>query len=242
MMDDLQGKMVECSTKERSHVTPMKPLRLIVLATLLLGCVIPMAADQITFSFVSAPGNVQDVNASISGLTAGPAINTSVTDSTTGVIVPLSGNVTMSTGTAITYDVFPTVAVALFNGGTTNSVLVEDPITHAILLSGVTNQNSTMVATHPGGTGAFLAGFKVTFVDPAILSAFGLMNVDPRGSLGLTFGQDQLVATKDIVAVAGGGTITITATSAIPEPFSMALLGGGILVAGFTLRRGSRLC
>src|SRR6516164_9617629 len=52
MIDDLQGKVLQCSTMERSHVTPMKPIRVVLFATLLLAIAIPMAADQITFSFI----------------------------------------------------------------------------------------------------------------------------------------------------------------------------------------------
>jgi hypothetical protein len=237
MMDNLQGKVIQLLPTKRSHDSLMKTR--LLFATLLLGYATFASADQITFSFVSNGGNVRNVQATMGGFTAGKTLNTSVTDATTGVIVPLAGDVTMSTGPASSYDVFPTTVVAMFNHGATDSVLIENPVTMMPILAGITGNDSVMVATHPGGTGAFLAAFQVTFVDPAILSMFNLKQVDPRGSAGLTFGQDQLAGT-DLTAVAGGGTITITA-SAIPEPKTLLLLGGGILVA-FMLRRGSKLC
>ena len=117
-------------------------------------------------------------------------------------------------------------------------MLVADPATHAIILSGATNDNATLVATHPGGTGAFLEGFTVTFIEPALLAEFGLTGVDPRGSLGLTFGQDSLSG-KDLTAVEGGGTITLTAT-AVPEARFYAGLGLGALGLLAGIRRRYR--
>lgn len=212
-----------------------KTRNVVALFLLALGAGLTAFADQITFSFVSQAGNLTTVVASSAGLTAGPALNVLVTDSTTGVSDPLSGLVNMSTGPASSFTVLPTVVVSAFTAGGSNSVSIVNPITLAPILSGTTNDNSTMVATYPGGTGAFLAGFHVTFVDPSILAAFGLKTVDPRGSLSLTFGQDVLTGGKTINGVAGGGSITVTATPT-PEPASLGLLGGGMLVLALASR------
>lgn len=204
-----------------------------LLLTLLFAAT-PLVADQITFSFVSLVGNTATVKADPSGFQAGPAVNTTVTDSTTSMIVPLAGVVNASTGAASSFSVLPNVVLAVFNAGSGGSVSIVNPITTAPILTGSTNDNSTLVATHPGGTGAFLGGFDVTFVDPALLAEFGLHDPDPRGSLGITFGQDTLLG-KTLSAVGGGGTITITATP-ISEPASSGLLllglAGGAFFAG----------
>lgn len=211
-----------------------KVRNVVALLLLVLGAGLLASADQITFSFVSQAGNLTTVIASSAGLTAGPALNVLVTDSTTGVSSPLSGLVNMSTGPSSSFTVLPTVVVSSFTAGGSDSVSIVNAITLAPILTGTTNDNSTMVATYPGGTGAFLAGFHVTFVDPSVLAAFGLKTVDPRGSLSLTFGQDVLTG-KSIAGVAGGGSITVTATPT-PEPASLGLLGGGILVLALASR------
>jgi len=244
MIDDLQGKVLQCSTMERSHVTPMKPIRVVLFATLLLAIAIPMAADQITFSFIGN-NSATNLNAGLANFTAGPSLNVLVTDATSGASIALPGVFTTSTGVANSYSVLtsPNLVIASYAAGRPESVLITDPTGTIDYVAGINLDRASFISAYPNGTGAFLNDFEVTAVDPAVLAMFGLgPKFDPRGSVSITSGTGNLVSTDNLTATVGGGTVTIQSASAVPEPFSMALLGGGIIVAGFTLRRGSKLC
>ena len=95
----------------------MRFLKLSTFVALLLALCATAAADQITFSFVSIGGNTRDVEANAGGFRAGPGRNLLVTDSTTGISVPLSGLVTANTGEASSYNVTPGLVTGTFEAG-----------------------------------------------------------------------------------------------------------------------------
>jgi hypothetical protein len=193
----------------------------------LLLLAVPAVADQITFSFISLAGNVRDVQANPSGFTAGPARVIAVTDATTGITVPFSGNLTVATGTASSFNVTPPLVLATFTAGEDDTVQILDPTTLAPILNGFTLNNSSLAATFPGGTGALSSPIEVTSIEPEIFAMFNLRDFDPRASLSLTFGQNALSG-EDLTAVTGGGSITVTAFSALPEPSTLIMLGRGV--------------
>jgi hypothetical protein len=191
---------------------------------------VPALADQITFSIVAPPGNVADLAASKSGLRAGPGQNITVSDTTLGMHVPLAGVFTASTGAASAFAVASAFVLATYKAGGTDSVLITDPATGAVLVSGTMEGDSGMLAQYPGGAGSFLGSFTVTSVNPAVLGMFGLSGFNPNGSVSFTFGQDQLSG-RTLDAVVGGGSVTIVA-SPVRESSTLALvLIGVVLVA-----------
>jgi len=209
----------------------MKFFKLFASLALFGGLCATAAADQITFSFVSIGGNTRDVEANAGGFRAGPGRNLLVTDSTTGISVPLSGLVTANTGEASSYNVTPGLVTGTFEAGGDGSVRITDLLDTRTILVGIMAPNSHLLATANGGTGSFLGIFTLVFIDPVVLADFGLANPDLRGSFSSTFGQDATATTRDqtLTAVGGGGTITITATP-IPEAPSLALAGTSLLM------------
>jgi len=189
---------------------------------------VPAVADQITFSFVASPGNVADLTAARSGLSAGPAQNITVSDTTLGMHVPLAGVFTASTGAASAFAVASSFVLATYKAGGANSVLILDPVTSATLVSGTMEGDSGVLAQYPGGAGSFLGTFTVTSVSPAVLGMFGLSGFNPNGSVAFTFGQDQLSG-RTLDAVVGGGTVTIVA-SKVHESRSIALVLTGVVL------------
>ena len=219
----------------------MRFVRLFAIATLLLTILtLPAWSDQVTFSFVSIGGNTRDVEANAGGFRAGPGLNLLVTDSTTGISVPLSGLVTANTGEASSYNVTPGLVTGTFEAGGDGSVRITDLLDTRTILVGIMAPNSHLLATANGGTGSFLAVFTLVFIDPTILSEFGLSHPDLRGSFSSTFGQDLTATTRDqtLTAVGGGGTITITAAP-IPEVSTLALAGTSLLMGLAYFRRRS---
>jgi len=209
----------------------MRFLKLSTFVALLLALCATAAADQITFSFVSIGGNTRDVEANAGGFRAGPGRNLLVTDSTTGISVPLSGLVTANTGEASSYNVTPGLVTGTFEAGGDGSVRITNLMDTRTILVGIMAPNSHLLATANGGTGSFAGLFTLVFLDPIILSEFGLSHPDLRGSFSLTFGQDLTAVTRDqtLTAVGGGGTVTITATP-IPEVSTLALAGTSLLM------------
>src|SRR6516225_7110988 len=82
-------------------------------------------ADQVNFNFtVGLPGSVV---ASPAGLTAGPSMLTSISDSNTMVNIPFTGSlVNSNAGPATNFTVVGDIAIIVFSPGAANSVLVED--------------------------------------------------------------------------------------------------------------------
>jgi hypothetical protein len=194
-------------------------------------------ADQINFNFtVGGPGSVKATMAG--GLTSGPSGLTSISDTTTGVIHPSGGEyVNGNTGPAISLMQFGNQVIATFSAGGANSVLVEDA-SHTVLVRGNMENDASLLSTVPVGTGSFLGVFHVTFVNPAVLAAFGVgPSFSPDGSVSFTLGNASFDGTTFTAAI-GGGAVTIeSAKTMVPEPAGLGLLGMGLLTVAGGLRR-----
>jgi len=205
-------------------------------------------ADQINFNFtVGAANSVTATNAT--GLTSGPSFLTSISDTTTGVVIPCTGSmaspvcnggsyVNGNTGPG-TITAIPPVVTAFFTAGGANSVLVEDAMSMT-LVAGSMNDSAALLSTFPAGAGSFLGTFGVSSVSPAVLGLFGLggSTVKPTGSVALTFANANFDGTTFTAAI-GGGSVTIQ--TVVPEPASLGLIGIGFLtVAGGLWKRTHR--
>jgi hypothetical protein len=210
---------------------------LLAVFLVLLFAATPALADEITFSFIGN-SNLTNVEANSSGLTVGPALNIAISNATTGVSIPLAGLFNSSTGAATFFAVTPNLVVATYAPGGTDSVSIVDPITHAVLISGVMNDSSALLAHIPGGSGSFRGTFDVTDVSSTILSEFGLASFDPNGSVGFTFGQDSAVG-GTLSSVIGGGSVTFVATPLAPTPeaSTMLLMGSGLIFISWFARK-----
>lgn len=216
--------------------------KLLLLASLVLATALPMLADQITFSFVASMGNAVDLMASAgSGMQSGPADNIAVSDTTLGLHLPLAGIFTSSAGPGTTFGIGPSFVVANFGAGASDSVLITDPVTGAVLVAGTMQANGAMLAQYPSGAGSFLGTFTVTEVAPSVLADFGLAGFNPNGSLSFTFGQDQVNSLGVLDAVVGGGTVTIVATPTNESSSGILLSLGlcGVLASGW-LKKSKR--
>ena len=208
-----------------------------VLRSLILALVLAAgaAADEITFSYILGG----PVSASSSGFAAGPASNILVSDTSTGTSFTLSGIFTASTGAASSFVVTPTFITANFAGAGANTVLINTILGNP-LVAGSSNDGASLISNVPDGTGAFLEGFTVSFVDPAVLALFGLGPAfDPLGTVSMTTAHGNFNGFGGFNAVVGGGTVTIQTpnVSVVPEPASLFLLGTAFFVTGYVLRK-----
>jgi hypothetical protein len=198
------------------------------------------AADELTFSFLGLPVTgippIFTVVANQNALTAGIGLNVLATDSTTGTSIPFAGLVSVHTGPASSLSFFPGLVVGTFDHGIQDSVALVD-LSFRPLILGTVSDNGALVATFPGGTGAFLSGFDLTYVSPVIMQTFGLGHFDSRGAVSFTFGQTTETLNQ-LTGNGGGGTITIEGTP-IPDPSTAVLFPSGILLisGAWKLRR-----
>jgi hypothetical protein len=193
-------------------------------------------ADQITFSFISSPGNPRDFTASQSGgVSAGPGLNVLVSDATSGVHVPFDGIVTASTGPATSFTMTPLFILGTFAAGSADSVSIVDPMTGAPIVTGTMNANAGLLALL-SGAGSFLGTFDVSFVDPTLLGMFDLSPVfGSSGSISMTFAQTNVSASGTVSGVIGGGALTVTA-SPVRESASALYFATGLLLIILGLR------
>jgi hypothetical protein len=207
--------------------------KLALVGFLLLAFASCAVADEITFSYIIGdPGSLTATAAG--GLMSGPAMNVLVSDAQTGMKFVLDGTFNDSTGPG-TITNFGTFIVGSFTAGGTGSVSIVDPSSNP-LVTGNMKDNGAFLATFPLGTGAFLGGFDVTFVDPAVLAMFGLGPAfEPIGSVSETFASVNFDGTT-ITGMIGGGTVTIQ-TPTVPEPAGLGLLGMGLLMTAGVLKR-----
>lgn len=197
-----------------------------LLAVLCLVSINLARADEITFTCI-AEGNGHNVVASASGFTAGPCLNVLVSDAAKGLRFPLIAQFNTSAGAATSFTITSTDVNGTFGAGSTNSVSI---IGSSTFLQGDMLAGGDLGATYPGGTGSFQSIFHVTTVDPAVLADFGLPpTFDPRGSVSITFGQNEVVGSQ-LEGVIGGGSATIVvSTTPVPEPARVGLVGMGML-------------
>jgi hypothetical protein len=180
--------------------------------------------------------------ATASGLASAAAQNTIVTDGTTGVSLPLTGVTTASTGPASSFIVVvsPNIVSANFDASSSaTSVLVEDGTGHT-LVSGTMDARSSLLSGYPNGAGSFNGKFTVGFVAPSVLAMFGQVGFSPEGSVSATFAGANLSA-GTLTATLGGGTVTIESAAPVSEPGTAGLAGVGLLLAGVTVRKRTRL-
>ena len=196
------------------------------------------AADIITFDFGFSSNQV---DISTAALKVTQAISISVSDASTGVLIdPFPGKVSVTTGAASSYSNTGGIINAVYMPGGYVEVLSAWCTGGAMpgtCLLGSNNGNGTY-ATTSGKSASFQGLFTVTYVSPYIFNLFGLQNVtfDPNsGSDSVTTGNNHAVSTTDAKATLGGGTVTFTT---VPEPGTLAMLGGGILgLAGWIRRK-----
>jgi|SRR6516162_9249534 hypothetical protein len=218
----------------------MKRLALVAIAVLSLA--VFAVADQINFNFtIGPPSSVTATSAG--GMTSGPSMLISISDTTTGVNIPQIPNGTYvngNTGPATSFVPIgspPTLLLATFSGLGGNSVLVEDSMGN-VLVSGSMQDNATLLSTFPIGTGSFLGTFDVSFVSPAALALFGLgPSFQPVGSVAFTFAGATFDGTT-LTGLIGGGSVTIQTPTATPEPAGLGIVGMGlVLIAEFSRRK-----
>ena len=215
--------------------------RLALVAIVLVSFAAVALADQINFNFTIGGAN-SVVATSAGGLTAGPSMLTSISDTTTNVNVPFTGTfVNANTGPAFSLVPIgpPPTIVGSFAGLGGTSVLVVDAANN-VLVSGSMQPNASVLSPLPGGSGSFLGTFDVSFVSPAALALFGLgPTFQPIGSVAFTFANASFDGTT-LTAAIGGGAVTIQTPAApppIPEPAGLGILGVGLTAIAEIARR-----
>jgi hypothetical protein len=215
--------------------------RLAFVAALFASLATCAVADQINFNFtLGAPSSV--VATSAGGLTAGPSMLTSISDTTTNTNIPTPGTfVNAITGPASSFVPIgspPTLILATFTGAGANSVLVVDAANN-VLVAGSMQDNASLLSTLSVGTGSFLGTFDVSFVSPAALALFGLgPGFQPVGSVAFTFASANFNGTT-LTGAIGGGSVTIQTPppTTTPEPAGLGILGIGLVVIAEVSKR-----
>ena len=196
-------------------------------------------ADQINFNFtLGSPSSV--VATAAGGLTAGPSMLTSISDTTTNTNIPTPGTfVNAITGPASSFVPIgspPTLLLATFTGAGANSVLVVDAANN-VLVAGSMEDNASLLTSLSVGTGSFLGTFDVSFVSPAALALFGLgPGFQPVGSVAFIFASANFDGTT-LTGAIGGGSVTIQTPTPTPEPVGLGIVGMGLVVIAEVSKR-----
>jgi hypothetical protein len=199
-------------------------------------------ADAITFSFIGTKGH-QAVTINSTGVSLGPAVLLSISDTNTSNVFLVPGKVWITTGAATSYVATGGVLTAKFNGSTATDVLVLSSwctggTMPGVCLEGTQNANDTYVAFQ-NSTGSFQALFTVNYVSPYVTSLFGAPNswLQP-GSDSFTTGHNKFTngGSTDTADLGQGGITFQT----VPEPGTLAMLGTGVLGLAGVIRRKIR--
>ena len=205
---------------------------------LALGCIVLLAtftstamADGVTFHF----GGRGVVVAIPAAFTATFTKLVNVEDTDTSVTIPAIGGASLVTG-AVTSSTYTPGVVKEFAFGPGGHIVVKSGA--ITLLTGNTVASGTgIMSLHNGRTGSISGDFDVTYVNPIVLSAFGVTGqiVDQIGAWSLNTNHD--VATSNTFgATISGGAISFD-TTAVPEPGTLALMGSSIFGLAGVLRR-----
>jgi hypothetical protein len=216
---------------------------------LVLGCVALLAtfsaaafADAITFSFIGT-SSTPPVLINSSGVTLGPAVLLSLSDSKTNLVFLIPGTAFISTSAASSYSSAGGVLTAQFTGA--NVVQVEvlsvwcvGGTMPGVCLQGSNNYNGAYVAFQ-NSTGSFQGLFQVDYVSPYVTSLFGEPNLwlQPGSDSFTTSHNSFSNGGKTDKALLGQGGITF---QTVPEPGTLAMFGAGVLGLGGLIRRKLR--
>jgi hypothetical protein len=207
-----------------------------LLVAVLFFFAVPALADEVTLSFVGTT-TLMNVMASAAGVAMTGAQNVVVSDTKLGQHFTFTDEAFINSGPATEFNFTAPLLVATYTPGGSMSVLIENSVTHAILIEGIM-QNSKLLATVPGA-GAFGGAFTVTEVSPTILALFGLTGWSPKGSASFTFSNDEF-SNGTLQATLGGGAVTFISAPAappVPELGTLFLFGSGLLLLGRRMRR-----
>jgi hypothetical protein len=191
-------------------------------------------SDEITFSFIELNAPVVNLTSNLSGMTAGPALNIVVSDTTKHLEFPLSGFFTASTGAATTITSNTSIYEAEY--GTGGSVGISGGGITFVAGSPMFD-HSHLISNRGEDEGAFAGEFHVTSVDPSVLAMFGLPDKwNPDGSVSVTFGQAH-VSGDVLTGVIGGGTVTIETPAPVAENASLIFYGTGLIASFWFAKR-----
>lgn len=218
--------------------------------TLALGCLVllatftsPAMADSITFSFSVTSGTVvttadQFGNPSLTGGPVGGAVVVKDTNTVNTLTLPADSIGMIRSNNNVSYSSGATMLVATYMGsGAVQVEVLSSYCPGGICMSG-TNDVGTYTAMKGAG-GGYGGVYTLTYISPAILAFFGDTGdfvVPNGGSAFATTSNKWVTGGTTSSAQFGSGTITLQ-TSAVPEPGTLALFGGGILGLAGLIRR-----
>jgi hypothetical protein len=191
-------------------------------------------ADNIAFHFYgggSVAATPAQFTSSLTTLVSAEDTDTSTLVSTTGNASLATGAVSSATynpGVQLSFEFGPGGSISVMSGSTT--LLTGDSVASGMGIMALNN----------GKTGSISGDFAVTYVNPIVLSWFGLtgQTIEPSGAWSLNTSKDAATSST-FNAQISGGTINF-ATDVVPEPGTLALMGTGMLgLAGWIRRKTS---